>query len=40
MKIWKRILNLTDDECLIIMIGVTIFAYGVYIGYIIGGGLS
>ena len=40
MKIWKRILTLTDDECFIIMIAMAVFAYGWVIGYVVGGGLS
>lgn len=30
----KRIMNLTDDECMIIIIGVAIFAYGYLFGYL------
>lgn len=39
MKFLNRIYNLTDDECMIIMIGMAIFTYGFIFGYIIGGGL-
>lgn len=31
----KRIMNLTDDECMIIMICIAIFAYGFIAGYLV-----
>lgn len=31
----KKIMNLTDDELMIIAIGVAIFAYGFIIGYLV-----
>ena len=34
-----RIRTLSDDECMIIMIGMALFTYGFIFGYIIGGGL-
>lgn len=39
MKLLNRMRNLTNDECMIIMKGCAIFAYGYMVGYIIGGGL-